>query len=84
MLLLIVILIFALLLIELMHWRNNRVIDIRHRALFSVHRRAILSIRKGESWYPYYQRFNDNGSYFQMVLDFRKWNYNHFYPDIPE
>lgn len=76
--------IFGIIFCILILIRNELIYKIRVRAIKVASNKAKYIIDNGSEgmdWIEEYNKRDSFGSYYQMLWDFRKWKYEHFYPN---
>lgn len=69
--------------VPILFLRNNLVLSYRIEALKIIDKRVTKAIHEGEDWEQLKHRYDRfYGTYYTMFLNFRKWKFEHFFPDL--
>jgi len=72
----------ALIICFVAFWRNNLIYKYRLRALNTISQKAEAAADRREEWHFYYYKFDEYGTYSEMLFDITRWRYRSFFPDI--
>ncbi len=63
-------------------YRNNLILKYRLKAISIISDNAKTDMLAGKSWKHNYDELDNYGTYIWMLIDVRKWTFNHFYGSL--